>query len=43
LAGDGSTEARLFHFGEHRGRNIRRSALAALNMLRMRLEDMVNG
>jgi nicotinamide-nucleotide amidase len=27
----------LFHFGEHRGRNIRRSALAALNMLRLRL------
>ncbi len=26
-----------FHFGEHRGRNIRRSALAALNMLRLKL------
>ena len=30
--------SQLFHFGEHRGRNIRRSALAALNMLRLRLE-----
>ncbi len=27
-----------FHFGEHRGRNIRRSALAALNMLRLELQ-----
>ena len=26
-----------FHFGEHRGRNIRRSALAALNILRLEL------
>ncbi len=38
LAGPDGTEAALFHFGEHRGRNIRRSALAALNMLRLRLE-----
>ena len=38
LAGPGKTEAALFHFGEHRGRNIRRSALAALNILRLRLE-----
>ncbi len=30
--------SQLFHFGEHRGRNIRRSALAALNMLRLQLE-----
>ncbi|GMT44381.1 MAG: CinA-like protein [bacterium] len=43
LTGSGDTEARLFHFGEHRGRNIRRSALAALNMLRLRLEGMENG
>ncbi len=42
LAGTGSTEARLFHFGDHRGRNIRRSALAALNLLRLRLEKTVN-
>lgn len=27
-------KSKLFHFGEHRGRNIRRSALAALEMLR---------
>jgi len=38
LAVPGGTEARLFHFGEHRGRNIRRSALAALNLLRLQLE-----
>lgn len=38
LAGQKGTETRLFHFGEHRGRNIRRSALAALNMLRLSLE-----
>jgi nicotinamide-nucleotide amidase len=31
----------LFHFGEHRGRNIRRSALAALNMLRLKLSGGV--
>ncbi len=37
LAGPEGSEAQLFHFGEHRGRNIRRSALAALNMLRLRL------
>ena len=29
--------SKLFHFGEHRGRNIRRSALAALNILRTEL------
>jgi len=38
LAGPEETETRLFHFGEHRGRNIRRSALAALNMLRLALD-----
>lgn len=37
LAGPEGTQAQLFHFGEHRGRNIRRSALAALNMLRLKL------
>lgn len=37
LAGPEGTEAQLFHFGEHRGRNIRRSALAALNILRLKL------
>ena len=30
-------ESIRFQFGEHRGRNIRRSAIAALNMLRMAL------
>ena len=30
-------KSKLFHFGEHRGRNIRRSALMALNMLRLEL------
>jgi len=30
-------ESKLFHFGEHRWRNIRRSALAALNMLRLEM------
>ncbi len=39
LAGPQGTEAKLFYFGEHRGRNIRRSALAALNMLRLKLEQ----
>jgi nicotinamide-nucleotide amidase len=29
--------SKLFHFGEHRGRNIRRAALAALEMLRKEL------
>jgi len=32
-----NVHSKLFHFGEHRGRNIRRSALAALNMLRLEL------
>jgi len=40
LADTRGTEAQLFHFGEHRGRNIRRSALAALNLLRLRLAGM---
>lgn len=31
-----------FHFGEHRGRNIRRSALAALNLLRLELIKGMN-
>jgi nicotinamide-nucleotide amidase len=37
LAGPDGVISQKFHFGEHRGRNIRRSALAALNMLRMEL------
>ncbi len=38
LATPESVQSQLFHFGEHRGRNIRRSALAALNMLRVELK-----
>jgi nicotinamide-nucleotide amidase len=30
-------ETKMFTFGEHRGRNIRRAALAALDMLRKQL------
>jgi nicotinamide-nucleotide amidase len=37
LAYPDGTIAKKFMFGEHRGRNIRRSALAALNMLRLHL------
>lgn len=35
LATPGHTHAEKFQFGEHRGRNIRRAALSALNMLRV--------
>jgi nicotinamide-nucleotide amidase len=42
LAGPKGVQSKLFHFGEHRGRNIRRSALAALNMLRLELIDGKN-
>jgi len=37
LASEKGVRSKLFHFSEHRGRNIRRSALAALNMLREEL------
>ncbi len=37
LAGPDGIVSQKFHFGEHRGRNIRRTALAALNMLRLEL------
>ncbi len=37
LAGPNGVQSKLFHFGEHRQRNIRRSALAALDMLRLEL------
>ncbi len=30
--------SKLFHFGEHRGRNIRRSALSAMEMLRQEIK-----
>ncbi len=38
LATPEGVQSQLFHFSEHRGRNIRRSALAALNMLRVDLK-----
>ena len=38
LATPEKVTAKLFHFGEHRGRNIRRSALMALDMLRKELK-----
>jgi len=38
LASEHGVQSHLFYFGEHRGRNIRRSALAALNMLRLELK-----
>ena len=37
VAGPGTTITRKFRFGDHRLRNIRRAALAALNMLRLEL------
>lgn len=37
LASDKGIQSELLHLGEHRGRNIRRTALAALNMLRLEL------
>lgn len=37
IAGPEGVKSKLFHFGEHRGRNIRRSALMAMNMLRLQL------
>lgn len=39
LASPKGVQSKQFHFGEHRGRNIRKSALAALNMLRLELLD----
>ena len=43
LAGPGGVRSALFHFGEHRQRNIRRSALAALDMLRLELAGNEKG
>jgi nicotinamide-nucleotide amidase len=40
LAGPSGTEAQQFLFGDKRDRNIRRSALAALNMLRKVLQEL---
>jgi len=39
IAGPEGVKSKLFHFGEHRGRNIRRSALMAMNMLRLQLTN----
>ena len=39
LASKKGIQSKLLHLGEHRGRNIRRTALAALNMLRLELTD----
>ena len=41
LATEKGVQSQLFNFGEHRGRNIRRSALAALNMLRLELKKQL--
>lgn len=38
VASESGITTKMFTFGEHRGRNIRRAALAALNMLREELE-----
>jgi nicotinamide-nucleotide amidase len=40
VAGPSGVKSKLFHFGEHRGRNIRRSALSALDMLRLELLEL---
>ena len=37
LASENSVVSKKFRFGDHRGRNIHRSALEAMNMLRMEL------
>ena len=42
LASNEGVHSKLFKLGEHRGRNIRRSALAALNMLRLELTNGLN-
>ena len=39
LAGKEGVQSKLLHLGEHRFRNIRRSALSALNMLRLELSS----
>ena len=42
LATPTGVKSKLYHFGEHRGRNIRRSALMALNMLRLELKELTD-
>jgi len=39
VSNDSETTARLFHFGTDRNRNILRAAMAAMNLLRLRLSD----
>ncbi len=39
LASEKGIQSKLLHLGEHRGRNIRRAALEALNMLRLEISD----
>jgi nicotinamide-nucleotide amidase len=40
LASENGIQSKLLHLGEHRGRNIRRTALEALNMLRLEITDL---
>jgi len=42
LATPTGVKSKLYHFGEHRGRNIRRSTLMALNMLRLELKELTD-
>ena len=39
LASEKGVQSKLLHLGEHRGRNIRRTALEALNMLRLKISE----
>ncbi|MCB2206911.1 MAG: competence/damage-inducible protein A [Bacteroidetes bacterium] len=39
LASEKGVQSKLLHMGEHRGRNIRRTALEALNMLRLEISE----
>jgi nicotinamide-nucleotide amidase len=39
LASEKGVQSKLLHQGEHRGRNIRRTALEALNILRLEISD----
>jgi nicotinamide-nucleotide amidase len=42
IAGPQGVMSKKYHFGEHRGRNIRRAALSALFILQKTLEEEVN-
>lgn len=39
LASEKGVQSKLLHLGEHRGRNIRRTALEALNILRLEISE----